>query len=127
MDRGVGLGSGDGARALGREAINDLLPVVVSEEVGVAGSAAILGMLLAAVIAIARVGRDAARLDVKAICFGAAAVLGLQGLLSAAGNFHLLPVIGLPFPFLSRGFSTNIAYCFLAGVVFGLSAEVAHR
>lgn len=57
------------------------------------------------------------------VVFGAAAMLFMQGIIVILGSCNIIPLTGLPIPFLSRGFTYQaITFCF-TGVLLHLSRE----
>ncbi len=58
---------------------------------------------------------------------GLAALLGIQVVISVAGNLGLLPIAGIPFPLLSYGGTAAIAYLAGFGVVLGARRDGAKR
>jgi len=58
---------------------------------------------------------------------GLATLLGIQVVVSVAGNLGLLPIAGIPFPLLSYGGTAAIAYLAGLGVVLGARREGARR
>lgn len=57
------------------------------------------------------------------VVFGAAAMLFMQGMIVVLGSCNIIPLTGLPIPFLSRGFTYQaITFCF-TGILLHLSQE----
>ncbi len=57
------------------------------------------------------------------VAFGAAAMLFMQAIIVILGSCNIIPLTGLPIPFLSRGFTyQTITLCF-AGILLKLSME----
>ena len=110
---GSGLGAGEVTQS-GRIPFQetDFVFSVAAEELGFLGGAAIIvlyGLLLV------RIGRAAARADDfgRLVCVGVAAWFGAQVVENVGMNLGLLPVTGLPLPFISYGGSSMFA-CWLA-------------
>lgn len=116
---GLGLGRPD----LIPDAASRLPLAVVAEEMGLAGSTAVLAvyaLLAAAGFGVALRSRDLFR---KLAAAGLSLLIGLQAAVSAAGTVRLLPVPGLPAPFLSyEGASLVTAFLALA-----LLARISHE
>jgi rod shape determining protein RodA len=53
----------------------------------------------------------------KFVCLGTAIAFGIQFFLNSGSALGLVPVVGLPFPFLSYGGSALLAGFFLLAVV----------
>jgi len=96
---------------------NDFIFSVLAEEAGFIGSAAVIclfGLLLGNSLRIAGMAKDR---------FGTLLVLGVMALLSVhvfvniAMTIGLMPITGLPLPFLSHGGTFMVSCCILMGLV----------
>lgn len=117
---GKGIGQGDQAQ-LGylprKVAYNDFIFSVLAEESGFLGSVVVIslfGLLLGNSVRIASIARDR---------FGTLLVLGVATLFSVhifvniAMTIGMMPITGLPLPFLSHGGTFMISCCVLQGLV----------
>jgi len=110
---GLGLGRPDLIPA----ASTDFIFSSIAEEMGFAGSIAVLaayGLLLAAGFGIALRSRDVFR---KFLAFGLTIVIGIQAFLILAGVMRLLPVTGITLPFMSYGGSSLLANMILVALL----------
>lgn len=110
---GLGLGRPDLIPA----ASTDFIFSSIAEEMGFAGSIAVLaayGLLLAAGFGIALRSRDVFR---KFLAFGLTMVIGIQAFLILAGVMRLLPVTGITLPFMSYGGSSLLANMILVALL----------
>ncbi len=115
-----GKGYGQGSQTqLGflTEPANDFILAAVVEEWGVIGGIAVIVAFLALVFRILKTGLSAQRNFEKFICLGAAIVFGTQFMLNSGSALGLVPVVGLPFPFLSYGGSSLLTSFFLVGII----------
>lgn len=115
---GLGLGRPDLIPA----AATDFVFAAVAEEMGLAGSVAVItgyALLLAAGFGIALRARDVFR---KFLAAGLTLVLGMQAFLIIAGVTRLLPVTGITLPFMSYGGSSLLANM----VLVSLLARISH-
>jgi len=115
---GLGLGRPDLIPA----AATDFVFAAVAEEMGFAGSVAVItayALLVAAGFGIALRSRDVFR---KFLAAGLTLVLGIQAFLIIAGVTRLLPVTGITLPFMSYGGSSLLANM----VLIALLARISH-
>ncbi|MEN8040718.1 MAG: FtsW/RodA/SpoVE family cell cycle protein [Actinomycetota bacterium] len=116
---GIGLGRPDLIPA----ATTDFIFAAVAEEMGLAGSVAVLAgfaLLIAAGFGIAIRSRDRFR---KYLAGGLTVVIGLQAFIILGGVLRLLPITGLTLPFMSFGGSSLLANM----VIIALLARVSHE
>ncbi len=116
---GLGLGRPD----LIPQAESDFVLAAVGEELGLAGTVAVIGLFILLVgvsFGIALRARDTFR---KLLATGLGLIIGLQALLIIGGVLRLLPLTGLPLPFMAYGGSALVA-SFLALV---LLSRVSHE
>lgn len=110
---GLGLGRPDLIPA----ASTDFIFASVAEEMGFAGSIAVLAgfaLLVAAGFGIAIRSRDVFR---KFLAFGLTIVIAVQSILILAGVLRLLPVTGITLPFMSYGGSSLLANMVLVALL----------
>ncbi|NIW37812.1 MAG: FtsW/RodA/SpoVE family cell cycle protein, partial [Gemmatimonadetes bacterium] len=115
---GLGLGRPDLIPA----AATDFVFAAVGEEMGLAGSIAVItgyALLIAAGFGIALRSRDVFR---KFLAAGLTLVLGVQAFLIIGGVTRLLPVTGITLPFMSYGGSSLVANM----VLVTLLARISH-
>ncbi len=115
-----GKGYGQGSQTqLGflSEPENDFILPAFVEEWGLLAGIVIIGAFIALVINTLRVGMRAQHNFEKFICLGAAIVWGIHFVLNAGSSIGILPVIGVPFPFLSYGGSNLLMNFFLLGII----------
>ena len=115
---GLGLGRPDLIPA----AATDFVFAAVGEEMGFAGSIAVItayALLIAAGFGIALRARDVFR---KFLAAGLTLVIGMQAFLIVAGVTRLLPVTGITLPFMSYGGSSLLANM----VLLALLARISH-
>jgi peptidoglycan glycosyltransferase len=116
---GIGLGRPDLIPA----AATDFIFAAVAEEMGLAGSLAVLagfGLLLAVGFGIATRSRDRFR---KYLAAGLTIVLGLQAFIILAGVLRVLPITGLTLPFMSYGGSSLVANMVIMVLLLRISHE----
>lgn len=116
---GIGLGRPDLIPA----ATTDFIFAAVAEELGLAGSIAVLAgyaLFVAAGFGIAIRSKDRFR---KYLAGGLTAVVALQALIILSGVLRLFPITGLTLPFMSYGGSSLIA----SFIIIALLLRVSHE
>lgn len=102
---------------------NDFIFSVIAEEKGYAGSMFVLlcyGVLLLSVVAVAAVAGDGPG---RLLCSGVAAMLLCHVFVNVAMTVGMVPVTGLPLPFVSYGRTFMLALCVAMGLVQGVSVH----
>ncbi|MBI5221079.1 MAG: FtsW/RodA/SpoVE family cell cycle protein [Candidatus Liptonbacteria bacterium] len=105
---------------------NDFILAALTEEWGWSAALAVLAAVTTLVISILRVGLRAPQNFEKFVCLGVALVVGAQFLLNAGSVTGLLPVIGIPFPFLSHGGANLLTLFLLLGMVNAIRTQSTH-
>lgn len=118
---GQGLGSG----------FPDLIPAVhtdfifslIGEELGLLGLLVILGTYFLLVWKGLQVSLKTPDGFGSLLACGFSAILALQTLIIIGGVTNLIPLTGIPLPFLSYGGSSFVSNCFLMGILYKVSVE----
>lgn len=95
----------------------DFIFSVIAEELGFAGAVTVfvlIGVLLLRIMRAAALARDPLG---ALICYGVAAIIFFQTVVSTGMNLSLLPVTGLTLPFISSGGSSLLTLLFGIGLV----------
>lgn len=101
----------------------DFIFSVIAEEFGFVGGVSVLGLIGIIILRILRGARTAVDPLGSMICYGIAAIIFFQTVVSVGMNLGMLPVTGLTLPFISSGGTSLLA--FLAGI--GLAESVIIR
>ncbi len=110
---GQGLFEGSQNRSrLVAEKQTDFIFTVVGEELGFVGAAALIGLYAFMILRIWRIGSTAPDLFGTLICAGVLAMLMFQTFESMGMTSGIMPITGIPLPFMSYGGSSILA-CFL--------------
>ncbi|MDR2733594.1 MAG: putative lipid II flippase FtsW [Spirochaetota bacterium] len=119
----IGRGIGRGVQKMGAlpEAHTDFILAAHAEEIGALGVSFLLLLILALVWRIFRIALRTQDNFARLFCFGIAMFIAWQTLINAGMITGLLPIAGLPFPFLSYGGSSLVANCIALGVVLNIS------
>lgn len=123
---GVGLGSSIQKLFYLPEAHTDFLFAVVAEELGLAGSIAVIALftfIVAKSFMIARRAETAGRPFAAYLAYGLGLWFGLQAYTNIAVNMGLLPTKGLTLPLMSYGGSSMLAACIAMGLLLRVDYE----
>lgn len=118
---GVGLGHSIQVYGYLPEAANDSIFAIIAEEFGLIGSVAIVvlfGYIVYRGLLVARAAPDSfARLTAT----GIAAWFGLQAVINIGAMLAIVPLTGIPLPFISYGGTSLIVSLFGAGILLNIS------
>ncbi len=101
----------------------DFIFSATAEEFGLVGTVLMMGLLVFIIIRILRGARIARDPFGAMLCYGVAILMSFQSLVNIAVNLNLIPVTGLPLPFISYGGSGLVML--MAGI--GLVESVISR
>ncbi|MBI1278113.1 MAG: rod shape-determining protein RodA [Anaerolineaceae bacterium] len=101
----------------------DFIFSVIAEEFGFVGGAAVMVLIGIVILRILRGARQAVDPLGSLICYGVAAIIFFQTVVSIGMNLNMLPVTGLTLPFISSGGTSLLSI--LAGI--GLAESVIIR
>jgi len=118
--RGQGIGNGTQARfgyLPEAAAHNDFLFSGMAEEIGFTGGLLVIGAFVLLFWRVVRTAARAADRFGSLLAIGAAVVLGTHVVVNIGMNINLMPVTGVPLPFLSYGGSFVLSCFLLLGLV----------
>ncbi|AFQ45608.1 FtsW/RodA/SpoVE family cell cycle protein [Desulfosporosinus meridiei] len=121
---GTGLGNGIGASTV-PVAISDFIFSVIAEELGFAGAMAVLVLFLIVVMRAFSISLRAKDRFGQILAAGIGILLGTETLIILAGVTKLLPLTGIPLPWVSYGGSSLIVHFILLGVLLNISNATA--
>ncbi len=120
---GVGVGAGRAKWGFLPAAHTDFIFAVIAEELGLIGSLAVVGLFAAlAVLGIRAAGRAPDRFGML-LAAGTTAWLTGQAVVNLGMVVGLLPVSGLPLPFVSFGGSALVVSMLAAGILTNVAAQ----
>lgn len=119
---GTGLGNGIGAFQV-PEASTDFIFSVIAEELGFAGAMALLCLILIVVLRAFSVSMKTPDRFGQILTAGVGILIGTEALIILAGVTKLLPLTGLPLPWVSYGGSSLLVHFLLLGFL----ANVSHN
>ncbi len=99
----------------------DFIFSALAEEFGFIGTVIIMGLLLFIVWRCMQIGKNASDLYGSLIAYSYAAMLVFQAAINIGVNLNVVPVSGLPFPFLSYGGSSLLSTIVGIGLVESVS------
>ncbi|GAA1819850.1 putative lipid II flippase FtsW [Nesterenkonia flava] len=118
---GVGLGQSRQKWDYIPEVHNDFIFTIIGEELGLLGTFTVLGLFVLLVVGIFRVAANSKDHFVVLVCVGVAAWLVGQAFINIAMVTGLLPVVGVPLPFISYGGSALTCALLAVGVVLNFA------
>lgn len=101
----------------------DFIFPIVAEELGLAGSALLLGLFTALTLRGMRIARAAPNLFGTLLAAGITMTLALQAFFNVAMSVGLLPTKGVPLPFFSFGGSSLLVTLAGAGILLNISRQ----
>ncbi len=122
LGKGYGQGTQTQLGFLTEPAADFIFPAFIEEWGWVAGVVLVV-VYISLVFAILRIGVLADRNVEKFFCLGAAIVLSWQFFLNVGSATGMLPVIGVPLPFVSYGGSSLLTSCFLIAIVNSIARK----
>ncbi|MCK5739184.1 cell division protein FtsW [bacterium] len=121
----TGVGLGDSVQKTGPlpQAYDDFIFAVIGEELGFLGVAAILLLFLFLFLRAFKIAKEAPDKGGQLLAFGLGTMIMLYFLFNAAVVVNLVPVTGLPLPFISHGGSALIMNMVAIGVLLNISSQ----
>lgn len=101
----------------------DFIFSVVGEEFGLIGATLVLALFALLLHRAIRVAEQARRPFASMLAIGVATYFFFQALVNIGITVGLLPVTGLPLPFLSKGGSSMLTSCLMIGLLMNVSAR----
>jgi len=120
---GVGYGQSSIKTTL-PERIGDSIFAVMAEEFGFIGSMVLISIFLVLVTRIFILSKRARDQFGKLLLIGFGTILGLQAFVHIGGNSGLIPLTGVPLPFISFGANALAVFMAMGGVVLNISKKV---
>ena len=102
---------------------SDFAYVIVGEELGLAGCAAVVALYGVLVFAGMRVAARAKNAYAACVAAGLTACIGIQTLLNVGGCSKAIPLTGIPLPLLSHGGSSLVTTLVMDGILLAVSDE----
>ncbi|MDQ1248581.1 MAG: Peptidoglycan glycosyltransferase [Actinomycetota bacterium] len=120
---GVGLGASREKWGALPEAHNDFIFAVIGEELGLVGTLLVLGLFLLIGLVAIRVARRTHSLFVRLATMGIVAWILTQATINIGAVIGIMPVTGVPLPFVSYGGSSLVLALSAVGVLLAFSRQ----
>jgi len=119
----LGLGLGHSIQVYGYlpEAANDSIYAIIAEEFGLIGSLAIIGLFGILVYRGLKVARAAPDVFSRLVATGISLWLLFQAVINIGAMLSLVPLTGIPLPFISYGGTSLVVSLFGAGILLNIS------
>jgi cell division protein FtsW (lipid II flippase) len=121
----IGSGLGLGAPWSTTFPDSDMVVTSYGEELGLAGLLAIIGIYLLILHRGFRIAAQANDTFTKLLAAGLTTIFALQTLIIFAGNLKIMPLTGIPLPFLSNGVNALVANFIIIGILLRISHNTA--
>jgi len=118
---GVGLGASRQKYSFLPEASTDSIFAVIAEELGLIGGLVIITLFIYFVIRTLKLARNAPDTFSKTLAIGIATWIGGQAFLNIASMVALVPLTGIPLPFISYGGSSLVMILVACGILLNIS------
>lgn len=124
-----GVGLGNSVQKLGYlpEPQTDFIVPIIAEELGIIGIIIVLGGLFFLIARILLIGIRSTDSMARMICTGVATWIGLQTFVNIGGLSGLIPLTGVPIPFISYGGTSILLLSIALGVVANISKDVKSK
>jgi cell division protein FtsW (lipid II flippase) len=121
----VGAGFGLGHPGYVPVVQSDMVFTAFAEEFGLMGLFALMGIYLFILYRGFRIAIEATDTFSKLLAAGLTSIFAIQTLIISAGNLKLMPLTGIPLPFLSYGGSSVIGNFIIIGILLRISYNTA--
>jgi cell division protein FtsW len=118
---GVGLGASRQKYSFLPEAATDSIFAVIAEELGLIGGIAIILLFAYFVVRALKIAGSAPDIFSKTLAVGIAAWIGGQAFLNIASMVSIVPLTGIPLPFISYGGSSLVMILAACGILLNIS------
>ena len=124
---GVGLGNSTQKYLYLPEPYTDFIFAIVMEELGFVLSIVILVVMLLVIWRILLIGKRSFSTRGALICYGFATIIFMHIFVNLGGLFGLIPLTGVPLPFISYGGSFTLTLVGMLGVVQRINIETREK
>lgn len=118
---GLGLGNSRQKRLFLPEPHNDSIFAVIVEELGFIRSIAVIGVLFYLIWVVVKLAQETDDLYARYVATGVAAWLFVQSLLNIGAMIGLVPLTGVPLPFISAGGTSLVVLLAAMGILLNIS------
>lgn len=125
--KGLGLGQGIQKYGYLPEAHTDFIMAVIAEELGLFGVSFVLILLSFIVLRGFVIARRCPDAFGSLLAIGISAMIGIQAFINLGGVTGIIPLTGVPLPFVSYGGSSLVLLMMSAGVLANISAVTTYE
>lgn len=109
------------------EAQGDSIFAVIGEEFGFLGTISVVLLFIVFVLRGMKIALNAPDLFSRLLVFGIVILIGAQAFMHIAAVIGILPLTGVPLPFMSHGGTSLLIYLSAIGIVFQISRESKNK
>lgn len=120
---GTGLGASRAKWGFLPEAHTDFVFAIIGEELGLVGSLLVVGLFAAMIVTGLRIANRAADTFGAMLAIGVTAWFSIQAFVNVGAVLGLLPITGVPLPFVSFGGSSLLMTMLAAGVLVNVALQ----
>ncbi len=124
---GVGLGNGLQKVFYLPEAHTDMIIATVGEELGLIGLLGVIALIGAVVWSGYRIALSASDIRQRLLAGGLTSLIGIQAIVNLGAVLGMLPVTGVPLPFMSYGGSSLVVLAASSGILVGIGRRSRTR
>ena len=124
---GVGLGASRARWSFLPNAHSDFIFSIIGEETGLAGGLAVIALFVVVALVGVAIALRAKDEFGRLLAIGLISWLTFQALVNIGGVIKVLPITGVPLPFVSAGGSAMIANLFVVGVLVNIARMSANK
>jgi cell division protein FtsW len=118
---GVGLGASKQKYLFLPEASTDSIFAVIAEELGLIGAVVVIILFIYFIVRVLSIARNAPDRFSQVLAVGISAWVGGQAFLNIASMVSLVPLTGIPLPFISYGGSSLVMALLACGIILNIS------
>lgn len=124
-----GRGLGNSIMKLGYlpESHTDFIFAIIAEELGLVGVLIVLGLLFFIVYRAFELASRTSSYFYKLVCVGIASYIGFQTFVNLGGISGLIPLTGVPLPFISFGGSSMLSLSVAMGLLLVVSKQIRYE
>lgn len=120
---GLGLGQSRQKFEYIPEVTTDSIFAIVGEELGFVGAVVLLGLFLVLILRGLKIARETGDVFGRILAIGLTSWLGIQVIINLSSMVALLPLTGVPLPFISYGGSALLANLAAVGILLNISKQ----
>ena len=117
---GVGIGASRYKFAFIPEVQTDAIFAIFVEELGFVGALFLISVFLFLIVKAITIAKEAANTEGRILAAGIAGLIAVQSLFNIASNVALVPLTGIPLPFISHGGSSLIVTMASIGILINI-------